>query len=721
MTAMLALIILAVFLIDVVFLCQYTSLGLYVQASCVPGRPLSCASSRALLSPLGETSRTRPTDGSHRRLAYVSRLRGGQIAEAPGGDIEVSAKDDEEQSSCEWFKAPKTTNDGPVPRLDSDHAPWLDAYRQVYFECKLHNRSQVRAYQNCGHPPPRCVRTVNVSDDPLAFYDHQAEDQPLCESWEQYWAEWDEEWAQPPDGGSDIAQQRYKMPYLTDQVPALGLSRISVDERVMFTSALFPDSIPQGWPEALYDVLHDRYDEVKRVMDLNLRLLEAAHCGDIEAAVQLLREGALVHAGDSNNQFMTPLHHAAYGGHVELIHVLVSEEGADVDRTTLGGETALHKAVQGQQADAVQALLDLGADPNVRSGLTGCPQGGQPGMGWTPMFRASLLGLTGVVRMLAARGGEVDVVSTIGWTPLHYAAVWAHNDTVAALLELGADPLVQTKHGGHTAYDRAMMSRFSPDTPSRPMRQLYKSVIEHLTQAMRRALNGRDPVCSLPPHFRHGQMSADEVRAEHEEKWRKFYDGSWVREWRRLNGLEAYAPSRDELLDVMRSWLDRTGFPVPRLQALRGGGDEELWARARRPLRGGGDGLEEGTEVEGVGGEENAAAAAAAAGRGAERDNVILSAADLNAIVGKARAGGQGRVGGGGGGVLDNQEQVRVLGAKLAQLRVVVGNRSSAVAVLRDVLGMQVQCTASLCVSVLSGCGCCSCGGTSFLLSCASL
>ena len=98
---------------------------------------------------------------------------------------------------------------------------------------------------------------------------------------------------------------------------------------------------------------------------------------------------------------------------MELIHILVTEHAADVDRTTLGGESALHKAVQGKQARAVEvlsftqftrtkvqivkiltseelleALLHLGANPNIRTGLAGCPRGAQPGMGWTPLFRA---------------------------------------------------------------------------------------------------------------------------------------------------------------------------------------------------------------------------------------------------------------------------------------------------------------------------------------------
>jgi hypothetical protein len=38
--------------------------------------------------------------------------------------------------------------------------------------------------------------------------------------------------------------------------------------------------------------------------------------------------------------------------------------------------------------ELLEALLQLGANPNIRTGLSGCPRGAQPGMGWTPLFRA---------------------------------------------------------------------------------------------------------------------------------------------------------------------------------------------------------------------------------------------------------------------------------------------------------------------------------------------
>jgi hypothetical protein len=42
----------------------------------------------------------------------------------------------------------------------------------------------------------------------------------------------------------------------------------------------------------------------------------------------------------------------------------------------------------------------------------------------------------------------------------------------------------------------------------------------------------------------------EEVLEEQQRKWQRFYDGSWVRDWRRLNGYET-PPTRDELADVI--------------------------------------------------------------------------------------------------------------------------------------------------------------------------
>jgi hypothetical protein len=46
----------------------------------------------------------------------------------------------------------------------------------------------------------------------------------------------------------------------------------------------------------------------------------------------------------------------------------------------------------------------------------------------------------GVMELLLADGAAVNVKDNRGWTPLHYAAFWGHDDLVELLLFYGADP-----------------------------------------------------------------------------------------------------------------------------------------------------------------------------------------------------------------------------------------------------------------------------------------
>lgn len=65
------------------------------------------------------------------------------------------------------------------------------------------------------------------------------------------------------------------------------------------------------------------------------------------------------------DQFVwTPLHHAAYAGHVEIIELLL-EAGAAVDAPALNGGTPLMRAIQSSRPSCVNVLLKAGADVNA--------------------------------------------------------------------------------------------------------------------------------------------------------------------------------------------------------------------------------------------------------------------------------------------------------------------------------------------------------------------
>lgn len=138
--------------------------------------------------------------------------------------------------------------------------------------------------------------------------------------------------------------------------------------------------------------------------------LHEARTGPIVEA--LLRSGADPDAVSYERYFdeetlgwyfaVTRLFGAAIQGDIGMTRLLV-ERGATVDFADhVTGRTALHYAAACGRAEAAQALLDMGADPN-------------------PV------------------GSWIDYGHEIRKTPLHYAAVGGHEDVVRVLLAAGAD------------------------------------------------------------------------------------------------------------------------------------------------------------------------------------------------------------------------------------------------------------------------------------------
>ena len=92
----------------------------------------------------------------------------------------------------------------------------------------------------------------------------------------------------------------------------------------------------------------------------------AAFFGHLDCARALLDGGANVLKRSTNAMQNTPLHAAAAGRHVEIVHRLI-ERGADVNARQHGGWTALHAAAQSGNADLARVLIGAGADTNLRA------------------------------------------------------------------------------------------------------------------------------------------------------------------------------------------------------------------------------------------------------------------------------------------------------------------------------------------------------------------
>lgn len=129
---------------------------------------------------------------------------------------------------------------------------------------------------------------------------------------------------------------------------------------------------------------------------------------------------------------------AARANAVQSIRWLV-DHGVDVNAVDAIGFTALFEAARDGQAEAVTALLELGADANL--------QAGENALSLTALHMAATGDHAGIVADLIAAGAATNVQGTMGGTPLMWAVFEGSRDAARALLEGGADPAITSNDG----------------------------------------------------------------------------------------------------------------------------------------------------------------------------------------------------------------------------------------------------------------------------------
>ena len=97
----------------------------------------------------------------------------------------------------------------------------------------------------------------------------------------------------------------------------------------------------------------------------------AARDGDVETLKVLVKEVESVDMVDPNFGF-TPLFAAILGNQAEAVNLLI-ESGANVDQAIMGGNTPLHAAAFLGQIEIAKALLDAGANPATANELGQVP------------------------------------------------------------------------------------------------------------------------------------------------------------------------------------------------------------------------------------------------------------------------------------------------------------------------------------------------------------
>ena len=191
--------------------------------------------------------------------------------------------------------------------------------------------------------------------------------------------------------------------------------------------------------------------------EADARLIERAGAGDLGAVHELLREGASVYATDARKR--TALIAAAYGRHFEVARALI-EAGADLNVRDDSRQSAhlIATSEVGEDDEVLEFLrytIARGADVTVLDSYNG-----------TGLIRAADRGYVSIVReLLETTATDIDHVNNLGWTALLEAVILGHGDeahteVVRLLIEAGADVNLADRNGT-TPYRHAKRNGYS--------------------------------------------------------------------------------------------------------------------------------------------------------------------------------------------------------------------------------------------------------------------
>ncbi|XP_073404382.1 ankyrin-3 isoform X13 [Dendrobates tinctorius] len=162
-------------------------------------------------------------------------------------------------------------------------------------------------------------------------------------------------------------------------------------------------------------------DRKKKQSDTSASYLRAARAGNLEKALDYLKNGVDINVCNQNG--LNALHLASKEGHVEIVSELI-QRGVDVDAATKKGNTALHIASLAGQTVVVRVLVTNGANVNAQSQN-----------GFTPLYMAAQENHLEVVKYLLNNAASQSLATEDGFTPLAVALQQGHDQVVSLLLE----------------------------------------------------------------------------------------------------------------------------------------------------------------------------------------------------------------------------------------------------------------------------------------------
>ncbi|XP_063613223.1 ankyrin-3-like [Penaeus indicus] len=181
--------------------------------------------------------------------------------------------------------------------------------------------------------------------------------------------------------------------------------------------------------------------------------------GEIDRVKKLLEKRENVHS--KSHDLSTPLHFSASGESTDIVKLLL-EKGANPDAENETGDTPLHLAAISGKIE-VLPLLATAANINKSSAthdklIHYARYGGEnpeqamldvshlSSDGNTPLHFACLAGHIEAVNILLEKGADPKCTAESGHTPLHYASLRGHTKIVQKLIEVGVDVNALDRH-----------------------------------------------------------------------------------------------------------------------------------------------------------------------------------------------------------------------------------------------------------------------------------
>jgi len=157
-----------------------------------------------------------------------------------------------------------------------------------------------------------------------------------------------------------------------------------------------------------------------------------------DAATMNILLAAGANAKAANRYGVTPLSIACTNGNALIVKALL-DAGAEPNTALPGGETVLMTAARTGKVEAIQVLLARGA----------AVDGKEKSPGQTPLMWAAAEGNTAAVETLVQAGADIHARLDSGFTPLLFAAREGRIGVVQALIKAGVDAneSVQTRQG----------------------------------------------------------------------------------------------------------------------------------------------------------------------------------------------------------------------------------------------------------------------------------